>query len=190
VPATKDTKNLFNEERIGRMKKGSRLLNFSRNGLVDNAAIKAAIASGQVAGYVIDLPEDELLGVDKILCVPHLGASTPESEDNCAVMAADQTREFLERGNIKNSVNFPACEMAPTGKTRITISNKNVPNVISSLTAAIGASGLNIDDMLNKNRGDYAYNIIDVSGDVSADLLAKLQAVDGVINVRVIPNCK
>lgn len=190
VPANKDTKNLFNAERIGRMKKGSRLLNFSRNGLVDNAAIKAAIESGHVAGYVIDLPEDELLGVEKILCVPHLGASTPESEDNCAVMAADQMREFLERGNIKNSVNFPACEMAPTGKTRITISNKNVPNVLSSLTAAIGMSGLNIDDMLNKNKGDIAYNIIDVSGDVSAELIAKLQAVEGVVAVRVIPNCQ
>lgn len=189
VPATKDTKNLFNEERIARMKKGARLINFSRNGLVDNAAIKAAIASGHVAGYVIDLPEDELIGVDKVLCVPHLGASTPESEDNCAVMAADQMREFLERGNIKNSVNFPACEMAPSGKTRITISNKNVPNVISNLTAAIGAAGLNIDDMINKNKGDVAYNIIDVSGDVSEDLAGKLKAVDGVINVRIIPDC-
>ena len=190
VPVNKDTKNMFNEERIGRMKQGARLMNFSRNGLVDNAAIKAAIASGKVAGYVIDLPEEELLGVDKVLCVPHLGASTPESEDNCAVMAADLIREYLERGNIKNSVNFPACEMAPTGKTRITISNKNVPNVLSSLTAAIGTSGLNIDDMINKNKGDIAYNIIDVSGDVSADLVAKLQAVDGVVTVRVIPNCQ
>lgn len=189
VPVNKDTKNLFNEERIGRMKQGARLLNFSRNGLVDNAAIKAAIASGKVAGYVIDLPEDELIGVDKVLCVPHLGASTPESEDNCAVMAVDQIREYLERGNIKNSVNFPTCQMAPTGKTRITISNKNVPNVISSLTAAIGASGLNIDDMLNKNKGDVAYNIIDVSGEVTDELVAKLQAVDGVISVRIIPAC-
>ncbi len=189
VPVNKDTKNMFNEERIGRMKKGARLLNFSRNGLVDNAAIKAAIASGHVAGYVIDLPEDELIGVDKILCVPHLGASTPESEDNCAVMAADQIREYLERGNIKNSVNFPACEMAPTGKTRITISNKNVPNVLSSLTAAIGASGLNIDDMINKNKGDIAYNIIDVSGEVGEDLVTRLNAVEGVIGVRVIPDC-
>lgn len=189
VPATKDTKNLFNEERIARMKKGARLMNFSRNGLVDNAAIKAAIASGHVAGYVIDLPEDELLGVDKILCVPHLGASTPESEDNCAVMAADQIREYLERGNIKNSVNFPACEMAPTGKTRITISNKNVPNVISQLTSIVGSHGLNIDDMINKNKGDIAYNIIDVSGEVGADLVGKLKAVDGVVAVRVIPNC-
>lgn len=189
VPATKDTKNLFNAERIARMKKGARLLNFSRNGLVDNTAIKAAIAAGQVAGYVIDLPEDELLGVDKILCVPHLGASTPESEDNCAVMAADQMREYLERGNIKNSVNFPACEMAPSGKTRITVANKNVPNVLSQLTALVGAHGLNIDDMINKNKGDVAYNIVDVSGDVSAELLGKLKAVDGVIAVRVIPNC-
>jgi len=189
VPANKDTKNMFNEERIARMKKGARLINFSRNGLVDNAAIKAAIASGHIAGYVIDLPEDDLIGVDKVLCVPHLGASTPESEDNCAVMAVDQIREYLERGNIKNSVNFPACELAPTGKTRITVANKNVPNVISSLTAAIAAAGLNIDDMINKNRGDYAYNIIDVSGAVADDLVAKLKAVDGVIMVRVIPNC-
>lgn len=189
VPATKDTKNLFNAERIARMKKGARLLNFSRNGLVDNTAIKAAIAAGQIAGYVIDLPEDELLGVDKILCVPHLGASTPESEDNCAVMAADQMREYLERGNIKNSVNFPACEMAPSGKTRITVANKNVPNVLSQLTALVGAHGLNIDDMINKNKGDVAYNIVDVSGDVNAELLGKLKAVDGVIAVRVIPNC-
>ena len=190
VPATKDTKNMFNEERIARMKKGARLINFSRNGLVDNAAIKAAIASGHIAGYVIDLPEDELLGVDKVLCVPHLGASTPESEDNCAVMAVDQMREYLERGNIRNSVNFPACELGPTGKTRITVANKNVPNVISSLTAAIASAGLNIDDMINKNRGDYAYNIIDVSGEVADDLVARLKAVDGVIMVRVIADCQ
>ncbi|MBS1156481.1 MAG: D-3-phosphoglycerate dehydrogenase [Proteobacteria bacterium] len=189
VPVNKDTKNLFNEERIGRMKKGARLLNFSRNGLVDNAAIKAAIASGKIAGYVIDLPEDELIGVDKVLCVPHLGASTPESEDNCAVMAVDQIREYLERGNIKNSVNFPTCEMAPTGKTRITLSNKNVPNVLSSITTLVAASGLNIDDMLNKNKGDVAYNIIDVSGEVTDNLVAKLKAVDGVISVRILPAC-
>lgn len=187
VPVNKDTKNMFNEERISRMKPGARLLNFSRNGLVDNAAIKAAIASGKVAGYVIDLPEEELLGVDKVLCVPHLGASTPESEDNCAIMAADELREYLEYGNIKNSVNFPACQMAPSGKTRITISNRNVPNVLSNLTSVIGKAGLNIDDMLNKNKGDIAYNIIDVSGDVSDALMAALQAVEGVIAVRVIP---
>jgi D-3-phosphoglycerate dehydrogenase len=189
VPLTADTKNLFNAERISRTKKGARLFNFSRSGLVDNAALKAALASGQLGGYVIDFPEEELLGVPKVLPIPHLGASTPESEDNCAVMAANQIREYLERGNIKNSVNFPACELAPSGKTRITVANKNVPNVISNVTTKIGALGLNIDEMLNKNRGDIAYNIIDVTGDVPADLIDKLKGLDGVIAVRVIPEC-
>lgn len=189
VPLTADTKNLFNAERIARTKKGARLFNFSRSGLVDNAALKAALASGQLGGYVIDFPEAELLGVDKVLPIPHLGASTPESEDNCAIMAADQIREYLERGNIKNSVNFPACELAPSGKTRITVANRNVPNVISNVTTKIGALGLNIDEMLNKNRGDIAYNIIDVTGDVPADLIDKLKGVEGVIAVRVIAEC-
>lgn len=190
VPLTADTRNLFNVERIARMKKGARLMNFSRSGLVDNAALMAAIKAGKVGGYVIDFPEEELLGIDKVLCVPHLGASTPESEDNCAIMAADQLREYLERGNIRNSVNFPACEMAPSGKTRITVSNRNVPGVISSLTAQLGAIGLNIEDMLNKHRGEVAYNIIDVSGGVPEDVVASLKAVDGVIAVRVIPDCQ
>lgn len=189
VPLTADTKNLFNAERISRTKKGARLFNFSRSGLVDNAALKAALASGQLGGYVIDFPEEELLGVPKVLPIPHLGASTPESEDNCAIMAANQIREYLERGNIKNSVNFPTCELAPSGKTRITVANRNVPNVISNVTTKIGALGLNIDEMLNKNRGDIAYNIIDVTGDVPADLIDKLKGLDGVIAVRVIPEC-
>jgi len=189
VPLTPDTKNLFNAERIARMKKGARILNFSRSGLVDNAAVKAALASGQLDGYVCDFPEEELLGVPKVLPTPHLGASTPESEDNCAIMAADQLREYLERGNIRNSVNFPTCEMAPSGKTRITVANRNVPNVISSLTSQLGNIGLNIEDMLNKNRGEVAYNIIDVSGDVTPTTIAQLKSVEGVIAVRVIPAC-
>lgn len=189
VPLTADTKNLFNAERIARMKKGARILNFSRSGLVDNAAVKAALASGQLDGYVCDFPEEELLGVPKVLPTPHLGASTPESEDNCAIMAAEQLREYLERGNIRNSVNFPACEMAPTGKTRITVANRNVPNVISSLTSQLGKIGLNIEDMLNKNRGEVAYNIIDVSGDVTPATVTQLKSVEGVIAVRVIPAC-
>lgn len=189
VPLTADTKNLFSTERIARTKKGARLFNFSRSGLVDNTALKAALASGQLGGYVIDFPEEDLLGVDKVLPIPHLGASTPESEDNCAIMAADQIREYLERGNIRNSVNFPACELTPSGKTRITVANRNVPNVISNVTTKIGALGLNIDEMLNKNRGDIAYNIIDVTGDVPADLIDKLKGVEGVITVRVIAEC-
>jgi len=190
VPLTADTKNLFNAERISHAKKGMRLMNFSRSGLVDNAALKAALVSGHMGGYVIDFPEEELLGVNKVLPIPHLGASTPESEDNCAIMAANQIREYLEHGNIKNSVNFPSCELAPSGKTRITVANKNVPNVISNLTAQLGAMGLNIDDMLNKNRGDVAYNIIDVTGDVSPEVVERLQRVEGVIRVRLIPNCQ
>lgn len=189
VPLTPDTQNLFNAERIGRMKKDARLLNFSRSGLVENAAIKAALAAGKLGGYVVDFPEDELLGVAKVLTIPHLGASTPESEDNCAIMAAEQLREYLERGHIRNAVNFPACEMLPTGKTRITVANKNVPKVISNLTTLLGSIGLNIEDMLNKNRGDVAYNIIDVSGEVTPGMIAQLQAVEGVIAVRVIPDC-
>jgi len=189
VPFMAETKGLFNAARIALMKKGARLMNFSRSGLVDNQAVIAAVKAGQLGAYVTDFPEEELLGIDGVLCIPHLGASTPESEDNCAIMAVDQLREYLERGNIKNSVNFPNCEMAPSGKTRICVANKNVPNVISSLTGILGTSGLNIDDMINKNRGDVAYNIIDVSGNVPADLAGKINAVDGVIITRIIPTC-
>lgn len=190
IPLKDDTRGLFNAERISRMKKGARLLNFSRSGLVDNTAVKAAIAEGQLGGYVIDFPEADLLGVDKVLCIPHLGASTPESEDNCAVMAAEQLREYLERGNIRNSVNYPNCEMTPTGKTRITLLNSNVPKVISRITSILGEYGLNIDEMLNKNRGEVAYNIIDVSDSVPDELIEKLRQVDGVVAVRLIPDCK
>jgi D-3-phosphoglycerate dehydrogenase / 2-oxoglutarate reductase len=190
IPLKDDTRGLFNAERISRMKKGARLLNFSRSGLVDNTAVKAAIAEGQLGGYVIDFPEADLLGVDKVLCIPHLGASTPESEDNCAVMAAEQLREYLEHGNIRNSVNYPNCEMTPTGKTRITLLNSNVPKVISRITSILGEYGLNIDEMLNKNRGEVAYNIIDVSDSVPDELIEKLRQVDGVVAVRLIPDCQ
>lgn len=190
VPLKDDTRGLFGVERISRMKKGARLFNFSRSGLVDNDAVKTAISEGRLGGYVIDFPEAELLGVDKVLCIPHLGASTPESEDNCAIMAAEQLREYLERGNIRNSVNYPNCEMAPTGKTRITLLNSNVPKVISRVTAILGEYGLNIDEMLNKNRGEVAYNIIDVSDEVPDELVEKLGQVDGVVAVRIIPDCQ
>jgi len=189
VPLTPETKGLFNKERLARTKKGARIINLSRSGLVDNTALKAELASGRLGGYVTDFPEEDLLGVDNILAIPHLGASTPEAEDNCAVMAADQIREYLERGNIKNSVNFPAAEMAPTGKTRVTIANRNVPNMVGQITAVLAKHKLNIDDMLNKNKGEVAYNIIDVSGDVPVNLKDELGAIDGVLLVRVIENC-
>ncbi|MEI8093405.1 MAG: phosphoglycerate dehydrogenase [Spirochaetales bacterium] len=189
VPLTPETKGLFNKERLARTKKGARIINLSRSGLVDNTALKAELASGRLGGYVTDFPEEDLLGVDNILAIPHLGASTPEAEDNCAIMAADQLREYLERGNIKNSVNFPAAEMAPTGKTRITLANKNVPNMIGQVTTILAKHKLNIDDMLNKNKGEVAYNIIDVSGDIPATLKEELSAIEGVLLVRVIENC-
>ena len=189
VPLTPETKSLFSKERLARTKKGARIINLSRSGLVDNTALKAELASGRLGGYVTDFPEDDLLGIDNILAIPHLGASTPEAEDNCAIMAADQLREYLERGNIRNSVNFPAAEMAPTGKTRITIANKNVPNMIGQVTTILAKHKLNIDDMLNKNRGEVAYSIIDVGGEVQATLKDELSAIKGVLLVRVIDNC-
>jgi D-3-phosphoglycerate dehydrogenase len=189
VPLTPETKGLFSKERLARTKKGARIINLSRSGLVDNTALKVELASGRLGGYVTDFPEDDLLGTDNILAIPHLGASTPEAEDNCAIMAADQLREYLERGNIRNSVNFPAAEMAPTGKTRITIANKNVPNMIGQVTTILAKHKLNIDDMLNKNRGEVAYNIIDVGGEVQATLKDELSAIKGVLLVRVIDNC-
>lgn len=189
VPLTPETKGLFNKERLARTKKGARIINLSRSGLVDNTAIKAELASGRLGGYVTDFPEEDLLGVDNILCVPHLGASTPEAEDNCAVMAADQIREYLERGNIKNSVNFPAADLPPTGKTRITVANKNVPNMVGQITAVLAKHKLNIEDMLNKNKGEVAYNIIDVSGEIPTTLKAELTGIEGVLLVRVIENC-
>ena len=190
VPLTPETKGLFNKERLARTKKGARIINLSRSGLVDNAAIKAELASGRLGGYITDLPEEELLGVEGIICIPHLGASTPEAEDNCAVMAADEIRDYLERGNIKNSVNFPAAEMAPTGKTRLTLANKNVPNMVGQITAVLAKHKLNIDDMLNRNKGEVAYNIIDLSGTIPATLQDELKAIDGVLLVRIIENCQ
>jgi len=190
IPLLNETRGLFNAERIAKMKKGARLLNFSRSGLVDNAAVKAAVSEGKLGGYIIDFPEAELLGLDNIICIPHLGASTPESEDNCAIMAADQLGKYLAYGNIKNSVNFPDCEMLPSGKSRITLINANIPKVISSITTLLGESGLNIDEMINKNRGEIAYNIIDISNGVSDELLEKLRSVKGVIAARLIPNCQ
>ncbi len=190
VPLTPETKGLFNKERLARTKKGARIINLSRSGLVDNAAIKAELASGRLGGYITDLPEEELLGVEGIICIPHLGASTPEAEDNCAVMAADEIRDYLERGNIKNSVNFPTAEMAPTGKTRLTLANKNVPNMVGQITAVLAKHKLNIDDMLNRNKGEVAYNIIDLSGTIPATLQDELKAIDGVLLVRIIENCQ
>jgi D-3-phosphoglycerate dehydrogenase len=186
VPLNDSTRGKMNREKFEIMKKGVRILNFSRGEIVDSRDMLDAIGSGIVDCYVTDFPTDDMLASDKIISIPHLGASTPESEENCAVMAVEQLRSYLESGNIKNSVNFPECFLPPTGAQRITIANKNVPNIIGQFTSVLAQENLNIDDMLNKSKKDYAYNIIDIDGAVSADVLAKLKAVEGVIAVRLI----
>lgn len=185
VPYNADTKGTINNDTIALMKDGVRVLNFARGELVDAAAITAALESGKVAAYVVDFPSDEILGVKNAIAIPHLGASTPESEDNCAMMAALELIDYIENGNIKNSVNYPDASMNAAG-TKICVMHKNVPAVISGLTTVLGDSGINIDNMLNKSKKDYAYTMIDVSGDVSDDVIGKIGALDSVIKVRVI----
>lgn len=185
VPFNADTKGTINADAIAAMKDGVRVLNFARGELVDNSAILPALESGKVAAYITDFPSDEVLGAKGVIAIPHLGASTPESEDNCAKMAALELIDYIENGNIKNSVNYPDASMNAAG-TKICVMHKNVPAVISALTTALGDAGINIDNMLNKSKKDYAYTLLDVAGDVSDDVVAKLSAVDTVIKVRVI----
>jgi D-3-phosphoglycerate dehydrogenase len=184
VPLTDQTKGIINREKFNLMKKGVRILNFSRNGLVKNDDLKQAIADGIVSCYITDFPDENLLKTEKVICIPHLGASTPESEDNCAIMAVEQVRDFLENGNIKNSVNFPECSMPQSTHSRIIIANKNVPNMVGQITTVLADKKINIADMINKHRGDYAYNIIDTDTEISEDVLSLLKKIEGVIMVR------
>lgn len=184
VPYNADTKGFINAESISCMKDGVRILNFARGELVNDADIKAAIESGKVAKYVTDFPNANTIGVDGIVAIPHLGASTPESEDNCAVMAANELIDYIENGNITHSVNLPDAVMNANGK-KICIIHKNVPAVISQITTILGNDGINIDNMLNKSRKEYAYTMIDAAS-VTDKAIADINAVEGVIRVRVI----
>jgi D-3-phosphoglycerate dehydrogenase len=187
VPLLESTKGLLNSEKFAMMKDGIKIINFSRGGLVDDEDMIKAIAEGKVSTYVTDFPEAKLLGVQGIIPIPHLGASTAESEENCAVMAVEQVKEYLENGNIKNSVNFPNAILPRNGAdNRIIIANKNVPNMIGEITSVLAENSLNIQDMLNKSRNDLAYNIIDVDGDVTDTVVEKLHSIDGVITVRAL----
>ncbi len=186
VPLNDKTKGILNGEKFSLMKEGVRILNFARGGLVDNAALKNAVAKGTVASYVTDLPDEGILSVDKVIPIPHLGASTPEAEENCAVMAVNQLIGFLEEGNIVNSVNFPACKMDMVASTRLIIANRNIPNMVGQITAVLAEEKINISDMLNRHKGDYAYNIIDVESSISEDAENRIKAIDGIIMVRVI----
>lgn len=187
IPLTPETKGYINKEKFGMMKTGVRILNFARGGLVDLDALSVAIESGKVARYVTDFPNEMTLKMKNVISIPHLGASTKESETNCAVMAVNQVKDFLEDGNIKNSVNFPEAQMDRNGGIRILIANQNVPNMVSQISSVLASEGLNIDNMLNKKHENIAYNIIDVAhSSVDESLASKLKAIKGVFMVRII----
>ncbi len=185
VPATKDTKGMFNAELFRKVKPGVRLLNFSRAELVDVEDVIKALEEGVVAEYITDFATEELLKSDKVVVMPHLGASTPESEDNCAVMAAQELKDFLENGNITNSVNFPNCDMGKVSGARITIAHKNVPSMISQITAVFTEDNINIENMVNKSRGDLAYTMIDTHSTVTDAIVDDIKGIDGVIKVSL-----
>ena len=185
MPYTPQTKNTIDAEQIAMMKDGVRLINLARGELINSEAVVKAIADGKVAKYVTDFADDVVLGVENVIVLPHLGASTPESEDNCAVMAAEELIEYLENGNIKNSVNLPNASMNAVG-TKICIIHKNVPTTIASITTAVGNEGLNIENMVNASKKDFAYTMLDIIGDVPPTVEGKSNAVDGVIRVRII----
>lgn len=189
VPQTNDTKGMINANTLKIMKNGVRILNLARGGLVNNADILDAIASGKVAALVTDFAAEEFIGNPKIICLPHLGASTPEAEENCAEMAVKELRDFLENGNIVNSVNFPRTvtdNPIPAGGTRLCVSHKNEPGMVSKFTTILGEAKLNIAGMINQNRGDIAYNIIDVDGVVQNETVESLATIEGVTKVRPI----
>ena len=188
LPLTKENEGMIGPDSLQKMKDGVRILNFARGGLVDSPALLDALASGKVAAYATDFPDDSMIGVENIVAIPHLGASTPESEDNCAVMAVDQLKDYLENGNILNSVNLPNISMArDNGKTRLCLIHKNVPNTIAMFAAACGEAGINIENMQSKSRGEYAYTILDVSGEVTPAAADTLRALEPIVKVRVLP---
>ncbi len=186
VPLTEKTRGMINKDRFSVMKKGLRLLNFARGGLIKNDDLIEAIKDGIVKRYVTDFPEEELLRLDQVIAIPHLGASTPEAEDNCAVMAVQQVRDFLEHGNIKNSINFPECGMSMSSSQRIIIANRNIPNMVGQITTFLAAQMINISDMINKHKDGLAYNIIDVDEGITSETIQKIMEIEGVVMVRVI----
>ena len=188
VPLNDSTRGMYNKDLFDITKPGARLLNFARGGLVDTAALKEALEKGTITEYITDFPDAEVINLDHVICIPHLGASTPESEDNCAEMAAMELKQYLEYGNIKNSVNFPSCSIPYTGKARLAILHRNVKGMVGAVANAISDEGLNIDNMVNNNKGEYAYTLIDVDtfngkGQEIADRLSK---VDGIVKVRIV----
>jgi D-3-phosphoglycerate dehydrogenase len=187
VPLLDATRGLVGGQRLKVLKKGAVILNFSRAGIVDEAAIVEALSSGKVSHYICDFPSNAIKDHPNVVALPHLGASTNEAEENCAVMVADTLKDFLEHGNVRNSVNFPEAVLPRTsGAARIAIANENVPNMVGQISTALASAKLNIADLLNKSRGDLAYTLIDVDGTVQANVIAQLRSIAGVLGVRVV----
>ena len=186
VPATPTTTNMVCESTIAMMKEGVKIINLARAELVNAKDLAAAMESGRVSAYVTDFPTEETVAIPGVLTVPHLGASTAESEDNCAVMAAEELDEYLRCGNIRNSVNYPAASMSKSGKMRVCVLHANVPAVLTNISGAVAKRGINIENMLNKSKGDNAYTILDISEAVGEELLDDIQAIDGVRRARLI----
>lgn len=186
IPSNAETKGFLNQEALAKMKDGVKILNFARGDLINNEDLLANVASGKVGKYISDFAAPELMGQENVIILPHLGASTPESEDNCAKMAVEEIREYLENGNIINSVNFPGVNQARVSKTRLCIINKNVPNILANISKLFADHNLNIENMVNRSRGEYAYTLIDTNDEVRQDIIERIESAKGIINVRSI----
>ncbi len=184
VPLIDETRDLLNTESIKIMKDGAVVLNFARHGIVNDDAVLAALESGKLNAYVCDFPAEKLKRNDRVITLPHLGASTAEAEENCAMMVADQLKDFLENGNIRNSVNFPAVKLPRGGKSRVALTHKNMPDMIAKISAAVGEAGFNIHHMRNESRNDLAYTLMDIECDIGEDLIEQLSAIEGVLKAR------
>ena len=188
VPLLEETRNLIDAKRIGLMKHGAVLLNFSREGIVDNGAVLQALNAKRLKAYVCDFPSASLRGHSGVIALPHLGASTREAEDNCAVMVVEQVREYLENGNVRNAVNFPDVTMMRESPYRLGIANANVPNMVGQISTAVAQAGLNIHNMLNKSKKDMAYTLVDVDSPVPPKVIDRIAAIEGVLAVRYLPS--
>ena len=184
VPLIEGTRNLVNRDRLALMNEGGIVINFARGGIVDNDAVIHALDSGKLHSFVSDFPTPELIAHPKVIALPHLGASTAEAEENCAIMVAENLKDYLENGNIRFSVNFPECRLGRMDAYRITIANANVPNMVGQISTCLGDAGLNIEDLLNKSIGDLAYTIVDVNEPVTDEIETKLRSIDGVLTLR------
>jgi D-3-phosphoglycerate dehydrogenase len=186
LPVLDSTRHLINKDSIASFKRGGVLLNFAREEIVDTDAVLWAIENGVIRHYIADFPHPDLIGVEGVYLMPHIGASTDEAEDNCAVMAVDQLKNFLEHGNVINSVNFPMTVLERSGDIRLAIANKNIPKMLGQILSILAEQDINVADMINKSRADIAYNLIDIEGDISPSVIEHIQSIDGVIGVRVI----